>query len=642
MNRDTAPIAWSAAVMPSRQDRPTAQRAPGLHAAAGKDNGRSAAFPLVVLLSSLGTLAVAAAYAAGREGWPYLTALYWPGQLLVYVPIALRAYSPRLARPAEGFALVLVLFVQQTLVFRLYSPLELKFPDELQHWRGTLNVVQSGTLDKANYSLPVAVHYPGLEALGGAVSASTGLSVTATAFIVAATLHLLVASGLYALCLRISADPRMATLACVIYAANPHYLFFDAMYIYQGLALPFLLLVLWAMRLWRSPDSTRLLPSTPSLASTRSLRGAAGRWIVLLMAIGVVTVSHHITSFVLIAVLGGLAVAGFCRARPGRDLKPVMVWLLATAAVLAWVLLAARDVGGYLAPPLAQLRRNGAELVHGHAAATGVGAAPLWERLVTVGALVLLAVLVVRGSRDLWRWRRAEPWTLPLIAGALLIFVLGPLRLVASDGAELSGRASTFVYIPVAVVAAMALRRPRRSGPALRDGAARVAAAAVLVMGGIATGWPPAWDRLPGPYLAAGFERSVDPQGIAAARWALGALGPGHRWAQDITGDSLLAAVGDQNPVRSIAVLYDGLGADPAARYLVTHEDVQFLAVDLRDSMQLPAGGSYFPYDPNAGRYRAPLPRSHLKAISRVAGVSRIYDSGDIQLYDLRGSAYDR
>ena len=166
-------------------------------------------------------------------------------------------------------------------------------------------------------------------------------------------------------------------------------------------------------------------------------------------------------------------------------------------------------------------------------------------------------------------------------------------------------------------------------------------AAAVILMGGVADGWPPVWDRLPGPYLAAGFERSVDPQGVAAAEWALGALGPGHRWAQDSTAYSLLGTIGDQNTVPAVGVLFDGKGADAAARSLVQHEDIQFLAVDLRDSMLLPASGAYFPVDPNAGRYRSPLPRTDLEAPDRVAGVSRIYDSGDIRLYDLRGSAYD-
>ena len=316
------------AASPSGLNRPAAARATGLHWRSGGDVGGPVAFPLIALLSSVGTLAVAAAYAGGREGWPYLSALFWPGQLLVYVPIALRAYSHRLTRPTEGFALLLLLLVQQTLLFRMYSPLALKFPDELQHWRGTVNVIQSGRLDQANYSLPVAVHYPGLEALGGALSVSTGLSLTATAFIVAALLHLLLVCALYVLCLRIRADWRVAILACVIYAANPLCMFFDAMYIYQSLALPFLLLAVWALRLLRLPGH------------------AAGRWVLLLIAIAVVTVSHHVTSFVMVALLGSLAAAGLCRPRPGRELRPLAAWLMATAAVLAWVLLVARDVFG--------------------------------------------------------------------------------------------------------------------------------------------------------------------------------------------------------------------------------------------------------------------------------------------------------
>jgi hypothetical protein len=610
-------------------------RAAGLHDPARRVVGGAAAFRLIVLLTSLGTLAVAAAYAAGREGWPYLSALYWPGQLLVYVPIAMRACSPRLTRRAEGFALLLLLFVQQTLIYRMYSPLALKFPDELQHWRGTVNVLHSGALDQANYALPVAVHYPGLEALGGAVSASTGLPATATAFIVAAVLHLLVTCALYALCLRIRGDWRVATLACVIYAASPHYLFFDASYIYQSLALPFLLLAVWALRL------------------PRHRRPAAGSWVVLLISVGVVTVSHHITSFVMVALLGSLAAAGLSRAGTGRELRPLLACLVATAAVLGWVRQAGGALVSYLDPVLAQLRDGAAGLLHGQLRSTAPGAAlaePMDERLAVIGALGILAGLVVLGGRRLWAERHAERWTLPLLGGALMIFVVSAMRVAVSDGAELSGRASTYVYIPVALVAAITVRDIRRRGTgrhdaghrrlALLDGAAPVMAAAVIVAGGIASGWPPVWDRLPGPYLVSGFERSVDPEGVAAAEWALGALGPGHRWAEDLTANSLLAAIGDQDTVRAGGVLFDGKGADAAARSLVKHEDIRFLAVDLRDSMQLPASGSYFPADPNAERYRSPLPRADLTAPGHVAGVSRIYDSGDISLYDLRGSAY--
>jgi len=233
----------------------------------------------------------------------------------------------------------------------------------------------------------------------------------------------------------------------------------------------------------------------------------------------------------------------------------------------------------------------------------------------------------------------------------LLIFVAGALRVMVSDGAELSGRASTFIYIPVALVAAITLCETRRAGmrrpdphpgAAVLGWAARVAVAAVILVGGVASGWPPIWDRLPGPFLVSGFERSMDPQGVAAAEWALRALGPGHRWAQDATAYSLLGTIGDQDTVRAVSTLFNGQGADATADFLVTHQEIQFLAVDMRDSTQLPASGVYFPVDPNAQRYTSPLPRADLSAPGRVAGVSRIYDSGDIRIYDLRGSAYDR
>jgi hypothetical protein len=60
--------------------------------------------------------------------------------------------------------------------------------------------------------------------------------------------------------------------------------------------------------------------------------------------------------------------------------------------------------------------------------------------------------------------------------------------------------------------------------------------------------------------------------------------------------------------------------------------------VDLRMAEQLPADGAYYPGDPDTGRHTVPLPREGLTKFTDVPGVSRVYDSGDIQLYDMRGA----
>ena len=47
-----------------------------------------------------------------------------------------------------------------------------------------------------------------------------------------------------------------------------------------------------------------------------------------------------------------------------------------------------------------------------------------------------------------------------------------------------------------------------------------------------------------------------------------------------------------------------------------------------------------FPIDPNAGTYTHPLPPADLAKFNAVPGIDRIYDSGNIVIYDLMGSAY--
>lgn len=77
---------------------------------------------------------------------------------------------------------------------------------------------------------------------------------------------------------------------------------------------------------------------------------------------------------------------------------------------------------------------------------------------------------------------------------------------------------------------------------------AGAALAAVLIMmwDGQANGWPPYWERLPGPYQVAGAERSMAPVDVAAARWALATLGPGRRFVSDGGNTQILAPMGDQ------------------------------------------------------------------------------------------------
>jgi hypothetical protein len=227
-------------------------------------------------------------------------------------------------------------------------------------------------------------------------------------------------------------------------------------------------------------------------------------------------------------------------------------------------------------------------------------------------------------------------------------YVVVAARLTVADGSELAGRAATFVYVPVAYTAALAVgylaglapRNLADSSWRWQKRAVAVAALAVmpvLIFDGLANGWPPYWERLPGPYLVAGSERSVGPEEIATARWVLAALGPGNRFAADAGNSPVLGTYGDQNPVLADGFLYTSSAYTPSDVAQVQALAIHYVLVDLRLATSLPASGQYFPVDPNAGRYAHPLPLRDLTKFNKAPGVQRIYDDGNIVVYNLAG-----
>jgi hypothetical protein len=155
---------------------------------------------------------------------------------------------------------------------------------------------------------------------------------------------------------------------------------------------------------------------------------------------------------------------------------------------------------------------------------------------------------------------------------------------------------------------------------------------------GLANGWPPYWERLPGPHQVAGFERSVGSEEIATANWTLSALGPGNRFAADVGIYPVLAGYGYQNPLHDIGYLYTSAKYTLSIARSVREQAVRYVLVDRRLSKSLPASGSYFPGDTTNSH--KPTPPADLTKFDHVRGVARMYDSGNIVIYDLQGSQY--
>ena len=411
-----------------------------------------------------------------------------------------------------------------------------------------------------------------------------------------------------------------------MYATALHYLFFNSMYLYQTAALPFLMLTVWAYRRWRGGDGGRF-----------ALLG-------LLTALGT-TASHHVTAFMLIGTLGLLAVTELLAGTP-RRWSALLGPVAALGVTALWIGLVARDVIDYLGAPVDRIVETVANLM----ADKDTGAAPiasvaLWQLGVQALGLLALGLLFLGVAWPAWRQRSRDPWTWALLAGSVVFFLGNGVRFLGASGPEIAGRLSTFTYVPISIVAALALARlnrlrldrvpvVRRRMTTLGWGAkiaVGTAIATLLLVGARAGGWPPVWGLLPGPYLVAGFERSVDPAGVAAARWL--AQSPGHRVAGDITGVSLASTYGRQDPVREGAELYTDVQWGLDDENAVTNLAIDYLWVDRRMALQLPASGAYFEHDPSAGRHLKPLEAAALRKFDALPNVDRVYDNGEIRIY---------
>jgi hypothetical protein len=605
----------------------------GWHHEATDTRGRHAAttasrlpVSVVAVSAAMGVLIVAAAYSAGRLGHAssaWADRAYWLGQAFIVVPTAFRLLSRRPLTSSETVILITVLTVAEYLVMVSYSPTGFTFSDELEHWRSTVDVLQTGKLFTVNYMLPISPDFPGLEEVTSALASITGLSIVTVGLIVAGVAHLLFVWVLYVLFREFSGSYRVAGVAVLCYASNVHFASFDSMFVYQTLALPFLGLTLLAA--WR-------------LSGPRASGPRAGWLAVAVLAIAATVVTHHVTSYVLAATLLLISLAALLRRDRRTATWTAVLALLSAVAAAGWLVLAAPQTWAYLQPfadgTLDSLR---AFFAGGSSRAPSTSAGPLDNRILAAGAILIMSALLPVGWWGVWRTYRNQPWVLVMATVSVSWYVIIAIRFTVADGSELAGRASTFTFVPAGLIAALAIgqlvgaaahRRVRIMAPVL-------VGVLLLTFDGLANGWPPFWERLPGPHQVAGSERSVGPEEITTARWTLAALGPGNRFATDVGSFSVLGSYGYQDPLQDVAYLYTSPTLTLSDISQAQAAALQYIWVDQRLSQSLPASGQYFTDDPDAGKYTRPLSEADLDKFRPASGFTRIYDSGNIVIYQL-------
>jgi len=606
--------------------------------------------PALSLTTASGLLLVAIADTLSRSMAGQYDGLLWAGMLIMIVPIAARLASAAPTR-RERIGLIILLGLGLYLVKVLHSPYGFTFSDELVHSYNGMRILETGKLFNANPILQVTPLYPGLETVTSALAALSGLSVFGAGLVVVGIARLIAMLALFLLYEEISGSAQLAGIAALLYTTNANFLFWSAQFSYESLALPLALLILY-VAVKRA--------ATPQGGYHRSLT------LVALVGIMAVVITHHITAYFLVGFFGlwtlGVLLLRYRSAKTTSTseaisltgthpiAEPAGLALFSTIVSLVWLVGVASITISYLSPVISRAANSIVQIVSGAEStralfqSTSGYVAPVWERLVGIGSVVVMLLAMPFGLRQIWRRFRHQPIALMLTGAALAYFAVLGLRLSPAAW-ETGNRASEFLFIGLAFVLALAVielwNRPH--APWLGR-VAVLGSIAIIFMGGIIAGWTPTL-RLSQPLQVNVGETVIKPQGFTAANWMRTALGPGHHVATDESNARLMLAYGGQLPVTGgYPDIKDLLGMTDFPEWqaeLMREWDIQYVAYDRRLMSWNNMAGYYFDHTPAGSLPSSALfgPAAYGK-FDQPTNISRLFDSGNIVIYDVRAISH--
>ena len=580
---------------------------------------------------SLGLVLISWAVQRSRafEPFPITEWIYWSGYLLIFLPAAAKVLSPR-TRSGDRLLLSMALPLALQLSREVIYPTRFMFHDELIHANGLRLIDVTHHLFATNSLLPVTEYYPGLEIATNGLQQLTGLPEHGAALVALILARILLSGAIIAVLERATGSTRLGCVAALIYACNPQEVFFNSQFSYQTLALP---LALFTVFLFTSrPTNGRFW----------------GRLAFPVSAMAVTVVTHHLTALLLIVAFGAwwLIECLVKHGRPSDDRRSLaLMTMLGSAMVLGWAFLPGNTLVGYLDNIVVSSVDGVVSLARGQTSralfhnSSGVEN-PLWERVVSTAAVLLVVVALIPSLWFSRGWLRRRHALILLLIGIGASYPLIPAGHITVTTAEVTDRAAGFLFLGVGLVVALGLVGPIRNRMPLL---VALPLLAVLFVGGEVFGAGTTQSQLPGRFLVSADSRSIDAPSLQAAEWLKANLPANSKVYADRVDGLLAAAVGGDHTVTHIGDNVDASRILLAPEFtnvdrsVIKSADISYVIVDERDATGLPneqfyiESGEYGQQDRNG-----PVPLTALRKLASVTGVRRIFDNGDVVIYDVR------
>lgn len=615
----------------------------------------------LTLFSALALLAMALAFVCSRQNGIDLSESFLPVIGLLFALPAWRFLAPTPSRNERVYLLCLVGLACYA-VKVLGNPLHFVYYDEFLHWRTADDILTTHHLFRNNRLLPVSPYYPGLEIITNALSCMSGMDTFLSGILVIGIARLVLILALFLLNERILKSSRVASLAVLMYMVNPHFLLFDAQYGYESLALSLVVMLLVLMEPYQElvlrAKHLQLFPARVLFAKTQQSTLKNDQRMLAIstgIVIAALVFTHHATDFFFDLFLVMWTIVYLIMRLPAsRRSYLIQITSFALTLSLVSTFCVGNPVIAYLSAFICNTFQELADILQQSGAARHLFVSysghptPLWEQIFTAVSVLMVMCSFPFGLLSVLRRYRFNA-----LAVACCLLALGyPLSQIfrfTNSGSELTDRLAPILFIPVAMSLAVFITQffPVYTLSVLRRGFL-ISAMTFVFLGGVILAAGSNFALLPGPYEVAADARSVEPEGIQAAQWAATHLDDGGLVATDRINQILMGTYGDQQVATSITTkvdlssvfLSEQLGPKEIALLRSAH--VHYLVVDLRLSQSLPILGFYYERTEEDAFYRTtPVSITALTKFRFLPNVDRIFDSGDIIIYDVESLSYE-
>jgi hypothetical protein len=556
-----------------------------------------------------------------------------------YGMIAWRLVSPDPSR-RERVALILFVGVGLYLIKVMHSPLYYTFYDELLHYRTVANILATGHQFAEHPLLPVSPLYPGLENIAVALVQLGGLDIFSAGILTILVARIVFVFVLFLFYEKTSESPRLAGIATLIYAANPHFIFFDAQFSYESLALVFVVIVFLSIEYRLHHHSDKPL----------------GASLLLIFGICATLVTHHVTSYFLLICLILWAMVTFFF--PYKNESRTIIFgtaSLAFVAILSWMMYVAIITIDYLVPVLSGalfdlfkvlLREEAGRQLFTNDSGNVLA---LWERILIYSTALFIMLGIMVGGLSIWREHRNR--TTYLFLGLVgLFYPFTQLLRFSEKGPEIASRIGPFMFLGIAFVMAVAATKIFSPSVVRRAWFERIGVTLVILVmfwGNFLVSFP-RWALMPGPYMASADTRSINAESMNTVDWVEKYLPPNQRIAADRINGLLLVAYGREYQVTgswngiNVPGIFLNTPFTKVEYDTLCTGKIEYVVVDNRFANYKPMLGFYYESGENSQRYQEPLEKAVLEKFKGQDEFSLIYDDGTIFIYQVDLTNCDR